>query len=138
MSSARWNSATRRALLGVALVLTASRAAIADPARLICDWDGGDAIVQDEPTIIELNQAQSSVSVHFSAYTIPALRSHVAAVSIGPLLALFGNDMVTFRNDGLNRHEMTYGAFSLNRITGAFIQIRSNYRWTCHSGQEHF
>lgn len=105
---------------------------MADPTTLICDWNGGDAIVQDEPTIIELNQARSEVSVHFSGYSVPVLGHQVRALSAERLPALFGNDMITFRYDGPDGLYLNArGAFSINRLTGAFVNIHSNNSWDC-------
>jgi hypothetical protein len=130
----------KQILLAALFLPTVSIAALADPAALFCDWNGGPSVVQSESTIIQLDEPTSVVRVHFPTYIIFApgySAAHVAAISIGPLQALFGNDMVTFRNNGLGEsYPNARGLFSLNRVTGDFVNRRTNYKWACHSSRK--
>jgi hypothetical protein len=125
----------RRALLGMAILATASQTALADPTTLICHMDGT-GIIENEPTTIELNAAQSSVVVHFAAnhYNVGPGEEH-AAWSLGPLPATFGADTISFSDP---RPRSILSNFTINRLTGAFVETNANWRWTCQPGKKQF
>src|SRR5947208_2347250 len=92
---------THRMLLGLA-ILVSSQAAMAQTTTLLCDLKNreADQISQDEPTTIELNDANSTVTVHFSALhdisgngTPPM---EFPAETTPPLPAQFGSNTITF------------------------------------------
>ena len=104
---ARCTITARRAILGAAILVMASQTALADTTTLICDTG---LPLDMGPTTIELNAAQSKVTLH-----LPALKnSSIPARTSGPLLARFGRDEINFsRTDGGVRH-----TYVLNRLTG--------------------
>jgi hypothetical protein len=131
----RWVGAARRALLGSALFLTASAPALAGSTTLICNMDAANSWKQDEPTIVELNEAQGTVVVHFSPLTLPLNGSHSPASSIGPLPGTFSADTISF----VDPHPPgILSNFTINRLTGALFESNSNWRWICQPGKKQF
>ena len=139
----RWVGPAKCVLLGMAALLTAGTAALADTTTLICHIDnpGLFGLFEDEPTTtIELNEAQGSVVVHLAAYhfTNPPDgltggtdgRGGGKARSIGPRPAIFGNDTITF-SDG-------DGDYIINRLTGAFAYPHGMKWGTCQPGKKQF
>ena len=133
----RWGGPAQWVLLGMAALLTAGTAALADTTTLICHVDnpGLFGLFEDEPTTtIELNEAQGSVVVHLAAYhfTTPPDgltggtdgRGGGAPRLVGPRPAIFGNDTITFSDPLLP------GDYIINRLTGAFAQP-GTMRWHC-------
>jgi len=64
MSLTKWNSAARRAFLGVAVLLTASTVAHADSVTLVCT---NDERPSDPPFKIELDPAHAAVTIVLTA-----------------------------------------------------------------------
>jgi len=141
-----WVDSTRRALLllGAIVLGAASQNVVADTTTLICQVAVPN-VIEDGATTIELNEAQSTVVVHFSAnhyINMPTSEEHPSR-SIGPFPAQFSNDTITFSDPNPNDY---FRVFSISRITGAFVMadVQSNlngiqnWRWTCHAGQKQF
>ncbi|MGH7024439.1 MAG: hypothetical protein ACREEB_12745 [Caulobacteraceae bacterium] len=99
MSFAGWNGVAARVIAGlVVLSAAAGTAAPADPTTLICklNFPGG-AVVEDEPTTIDLNEAADTVVVHFGPMHTEAGGYHaLRAFTLGPLSATFGAQTITF------------------------------------------
>jgi hypothetical protein len=112
-------------------LLMATMAAQAETTTLICrlnTFPGGPT--EDQPTTVELNGAQNTVVVHFSAmhHTDPDFSSQPSTT--GPLQANFSADSVSFSTPA--------GAtFSINRLTGAMVNS-NNLSWTCAPGKPLF
>jgi tetratricopeptide (TPR) repeat protein len=114
---------------------------------MICQ-PGYSQIFEDEPTTIELNEAQGSVVVHISAAHLRDSRgvsggwdghgSSTRAQSIGPFAANFGNDTITFSPSGPSGGDYRDGSFVINRRTGAFVfkpfdGVSTTWNvWHCH------
>ena len=125
----------RTASFGVFVFLMASTPALADTTTLICHLNGGDTIIEDEPTTIDLNEAQNSVVIHFGANHYNLGRVDVEqAVSVGPFQAIFGPDTITFNN---NNNAYT-GPYTLSRVTGVLANTSIGWRWTCEAGSKKF
>ena len=132
---ARWAIAARRALLGAAILIMASQTAFADTTTLICDTG---LPLDMGPTTIDLNAAQSTVTLHF-----PALKnSSIPARTSGPLRATFSRDEIDFsRTEGNVRH-----SYIINRLTAIVQDTAVNLgggpgfseSWTCHVGKKQF
>jgi hypothetical protein len=112
-----------------------SSGALADPVILACHGQG---FVQQEagPTMIELDEGQNMVTVHFSGY-IPPEGSYVTGkYTVGPVQAAYGAAEITFQDD---REEH----FVLNRLTGDLKSFAGDGRmsagsWLCHAGAKQF
>jgi len=138
MASAKCNWHMRRALLGMAILVAASQPALADTKTLICPMDSNLSRIEDEPATIELNEAASTVIVHFGAWHLkPNVGiGQTPAFSIGPLQAVFGTEVISFSyNDPPPQSQIVYN-LTLNRLTGA---LRGwTYNMTCHVGNAQF
>ena len=132
---------TRKIALAAILGLTAlpmiSAAASADPITLICRFGRiGDSIVEDEPTTIDLNEAQASVVVHFGLnhYTFPQFIQE-KPISTGPLAAVFGAETITFSAPSGTGYP---GDYVLNRLTGDLVNTNTNWRYACQPARKQF
>jgi hypothetical protein len=122
-----------RMLLGMAILVMASQAAMAKTTTLICNADAANLWKADEPTTIELNEAQSSVAVHFSAVTSIVDPIRMPAHASGPRPATFAADTISFSDQGFN--------YTLNRLTGSLSRLFRGdvaMRWTCQPGKKQF
>jgi hypothetical protein len=69
-------SGIAQCILGVAILVVASPAAKAQTTTLICNLDHQpDVFKEDEPTTIDLNEAQNTVAVHLCEDTIHKQRA---------------------------------------------------------------
>jgi hypothetical protein len=130
--NARRVGVMRRALLGLTVLLAASTAALADTTKLVCHL-GEQLYKEDGPTIIELNEAQSSVVVHFGGSQMANPPGVLPPRTIGPVPAVFGTDAITIPEPSYPE-----GSFVLNRLTGDLIQNVTNWKWTCQPGKKLF
>jgi hypothetical protein len=119
-------------LLGGMLLPIGNAAALAGPTTLVCHM-GEQLYKEDGPTIIELNEAQSSVVVHFSGSQMAYPKGVVPPRTIGPLSAVFGTDEITFPEPSSPSQ-----SYVLNRLTGDLFQKISNWKWTCQAGNRQF
>lgn len=113
-------------LASLAGTSTAARAA---PTRLICEMsDSITYLYQDEPTIVELDEAAKTVTVQFSAehFKDPGGISGgadghggSAASRLGPVPATYEATTITFKDANGTRHV-------INRLTGAFYGLTDN------------
>jgi hypothetical protein len=126
----------RRIFLGMAILVIASPAAMADPTTLICDTG---LPLDMGPTIVDLNEAQSTVTLH-----LPALKnSTIPARVMGPFHAAFGSETITFadtsygadNNYVINRLSATV---ALTQFGGEDHHMAGYANWTCHVGQKQF
>ena len=125
----------RQVFLGLAVLTMASTAATAQTTTLICNLIAPNVFTEDEPTTIELNEAQSSVAVHFSESTLSLNGGRYPEFSIGPLQATFAADTISFSDppNALN--------YTLNRLTGRFTRLFKGefaQGWTCQAGKKQF
>ncbi len=124
--------ATSLAFLGMIAFPTAG---MADTTTLVCNLSNRVGTAEDEPTTIELNEAQSSVVVHFGQnhYTVPNYQTE-RAVSVGPVPAVFGANTISF-----SLPYPVYGdPYVLNRLTGFLSNTTSAGNFTCHAVQKQF
>jgi len=137
MSFLKLNGVVCTALVAFALLSAGSQAAQADTTKLICSLSNSPN-AEDGPTTIELNEAQSSVVVHFSGYHVrpeSGLQGGGGAPrSIGPLSATFSDDTITFSNPQYPQQDQ----FKINRLTGELTNTITNWKWACEKGQKKF
>ena len=120
--------------LGAAALLATSQMAFADTTSLICHLNVGGSVVEDEPTTVELNEAQNTVVVHFGAnHYIVGNGDVEAAESVGPLPATFGSDQITFNLDTAYA-----GPYTLDRLTGVLMNTDTKWHWACQAGKRQF
>jgi hypothetical protein len=144
-------------------ILAACEPALAGPTMLVCHLDAPTALAfEDGATTIELNEAQSSVVVHFAAAHLTnsdgvtgaadGRGSPNPAASVGPLTAKFGSDTITFSStgggeyDSNGNHFVPYqGSYLINRLTGSFVHKSPGdgaltvwQKWTCKPGNRQF
>jgi hypothetical protein len=114
--------------------LTAAHAAFADPTTLVCNTG---LPLDMGPTIVDLNEAQGTVTLH-----LPALKnSEIPARTAGPFQATFGPETITFAD--MSNGEADY---VINRVSGtvALTQFAGDHHvagyanWTCHVAQKQF
>jgi hypothetical protein len=107
-----------RTLLGVAILMAASQAALAAPVTLIC------TPVFNVVITIDLNEAAHTVTInnlasYDSATTPPTV---IPASSSGPIAAKFDSKMITFA-----QHFAKFGTYenwTLDRRTGELLEYR--------------
>jgi len=119
----------------LAVTVMHPRVTLAGTTTLICHVIGT-MLVEDGSTTIELNEAQSSVVVHFAASHCTAAcgppRPGEPASSLGPLPAKFGANTISFSNPN---GPVTY---VIDRLTGVFVANYINVSWTCDVGKKKF
>jgi len=120
----------RRIFFGIAALLTASTAALAQTTTLVCNLDPSNAWKEVEPTTIELNDAQGYIVIHYAARTLSLNGDRAPARSSGPLPAVFGTDKITASSNGYND--------VIDRVTGIFIDTAAQWSWTCQAGKPQF
>lgn len=124
-------------------LFAASQPANADTTILVCALDTSHedprlVSVEEGNTTIELNEADSIVTVHFAA-NHPGPNSSggsVPAGTVGPMHATFGPDTITLQvgdADGGPWH----GTFTIDRITGQF-SVQAGWQWNCKVGKKQF
>jgi hypothetical protein len=131
-------------LVALAMLVATSKIALADTTTLICHMnDPMGFYVEFGPSTIELNKAQSTVTVHFSATRFSSSGNPNPAFTpanlLGPLQATFSADTITFK-DQWGR------TYILNRLTGVLsTQILLNgvmqtlaQTYNCHAAQKQF
>lgn len=129
-----WANAVRAALIGTAVLSMASTPTLADTTTLICNRDApNDPWKEIEPTTVQLNEAQSYVTVHWGAKT--SSFDSAPAFSIGPLRATFTSDTISFN---INAYP---DVVTINRLTGRMLLTFSSggyWSWACESGKAKF
>src|SRR5579863_5437586 len=127
MSSAKWNGSIAWMYVGLPLLVMASSPALAGATTLICPMDNNYMTYEDEPTTIELNEAQSTVVVNFAARHLKNPRGVSGgadgrggsnAFSTGPLSAKFSADTISFSWNYAGQ-DQTF-SWAINRLTGSF------------------
>jgi hypothetical protein len=132
----RWVGEAQRLLLVIVALVAASPAALADSASLICDEKGTAGVyTYDGAVTVDLNETQHSVVVHYPGVTGTVPVFHREARSVGPLLAIFKSDSITFSIPG--------NVITINRMTGEAV-IRTDggqtmaESWNCRAGKKQF
>lgn len=129
--------------LALAVLVASSQVAMADTTKLVCNLDSPAPFAEDQPTTIDLTEAQSSVVVHFGPThaTNPGItggfegRGGNGPFSNGPLPAVFSTDTITFAYPIPNT---TYVIdYVINRLTGVFTSSQGA-KWTCRAGKTQF
>jgi hypothetical protein len=120
-------------LIALAMLAAGSKIALADTTNLVCYVDVHN-VEQDDPTNIELNEAQSTVTVHFGKahYKNPYLE--YKAYTIGPLPAKFETNTITFSH----QNGTFYSNYVINRLTGSLFDNTTNWKWNCQAAQKKF
>ena len=121
-------NALRMALLSVIIFVSASRIVMADTTKLVCQQrpSSGSGWNDEQPRIVEFNEAQKFVVVHFPPTRMNEF--HEKGSTQGPFPANFSNDKITFSANGFN--------YVLNRLTGG-MSSEGGY-WTCQAGKQQF
>jgi hypothetical protein len=123
-----------RCFLGMTILVVASQAATAQTTTtLVCNADAANVWMDDEPSTIELNEAQSTVAVHLSAMVDIINHFRNPAHASGPLPATFTADTISFSDQGFT--------YTLNRLTGSLLRLFNDdvaLRWTCQAGKRQF
>jgi hypothetical protein len=144
MSGTRLIAIVAQVLLGLVLFATASPPALADTTTLICHMDM-DFFIEDDVTTIELDQAASTVVIHWGGYHSRDNVVRDLPHTNGPYHTEYGKDTITFHNNYIT--EDGYASYSINRLTGTFLeQILSDtltpqgapYKWNCHVAKPQF
>lgn len=138
------NSNFTAVALATAWVLFSAGEAFAAPVLLVCRMNSDMPFTEDEPTTMELDEAQGTVTVHFAATARKDMtgitggyegrggdRPHV----MGPLNAAYSAEAITFVYPNNGGNPMNY---SLNRVTGAFVSEADSLRWACQPGKKQF
>jgi hypothetical protein len=123
-----------RMLFGMIILVIASQATMAQTTTLVCRWDTSQSfLAEDQPSTVELNEAQHSVVIHLSAETMAGTLSggRIPAHSVGPLPATFTADTISFSD---RQSELDW---TINRLTGVLVNS-ANWRWTCQAGKRQF
>jgi hypothetical protein len=135
---ARWASAVRRTLWGMVILVTASQTALAASTTLVCSTGNPR---EASPTTIDLNEAQSSVTIHFGSTQCPGCTPDpIPGRTAGPLTAKFAKNAITFAE----RPDSRSFDYTINRLTGIVgvneTQQGQPYHtdWTCHVGKPQF
>jgi hypothetical protein len=121
----------------MAIPVMANQAAIAQTTTLICRLDPpqSQGFVEDEPSTLELNEAQSSVVVHFSAETVTASGGRLPAYLTGKRPATFAADTIfSVPHYSDANYTMSY---TINRLTGSWVSS-SGLKRTCQVGKRQF
>ncbi|MDE2163354.1 MAG: hypothetical protein KGJ53_09340 [Alphaproteobacteria bacterium] len=141
-----FSDAMRRIFLGLAALLTASTAALADPTTLTCHDDNLNSTI-----LIDLDEANGTATVTYPAYTFMnnGYQRSVPESSSGTLKAQFDPKTITFDQPG-DGGGSTHN--TINRITGvllAYVGTRAPYEqsaeqdrgiqtYNCHVGAKQF
>jgi hypothetical protein len=130
--TAGWVRGARLALWGTAIALTMnSQAAWAGTTTVLCDRNHPNE-VQNEPTVIELNEAQSTVTLHIGGFHLADSNGvtggddghgGIAPFTIGPVRATFDANTISFPGEG------PFVRFTLNRLRGTLEESSSGLRW---------
>src|SRR5450759_4111406 len=95
--------------ISVIVLVSSSPMATANATNLICQQRPSDGWNDDEPMLVELNEAQSSFVIHFPPHSYRD--QHLPANTQGPIPAKFSKDTITFSVGGSTN-------YVLNRLTG--------------------
>ncbi len=124
-------SGIARCFFGLAILATNGQAAMAQTTTtLICRMDASMPFIEKEPSIIELNEAQSIVTERISAKTLTINGALYEGFSGGPLPATFAADTIFFS-------DAKGFSYTLNRLTG-ILSNNANWKWTCQAGKKQF
>lgn len=139
--SLAWNGATWPALLGMAALLTASPAALAETTLLTCHLNSPqNAYREDGVPTIELNEAEGTIVAHFPQYTDKYNGDNFRrAHAVGPMPANFNPDTITFTDP--NPVFVSSDDYSLDRRSGSLSIANSTYPywiWSCEVGHRQF
>ena len=116
-------NALRMALLSVIVLVSGSRIAMADTTKLICQQRPGGGWHDEQPMIVELNEAQKTVITHIPPRRLNEFRVQGTTQT---LPANFGKDKIIYGNNVV-----------LNRLTGD-LSDGNGYYWTCQVGKPQF
>jgi len=144
MSLLKLNAGAGVILAVLAMLAATSKIALADTTTLICHMNDNPYWYEEGPSSIELNEAQSTVVVHYAAYH--GKRSGYTGPSAdtrGPFHATFSADTITWQE---SNGENGYTNFTINRLTGFFGgKLFYNGKsggdtnsYTCHAAQKQF
>ena len=119
-------------------LLMVTQPAMAQTTTLICNLDPAQAFTEAEPSTIELNEAKSSIAVHYSAETVLGSLSggRIPAYSTGPLAATFSADTISFSVPHYSDANYTM-SYTINRLTGSWVSS-SGLKRTCRAGKKQF
>jgi len=140
----RRSIAARRTLLGAAILMAASRAALAAPVTLVCTGGLG-------PLTLDLNEAAHTVTMNFPAKPVPETTppTLIPASSTGPMAAKFDSKMITFVSP-VGGGGTVYENWTLDRLTGVLMEyrgvnapydratLRNAWSRNCHVGKAKF
>ena len=128
-----WAVVVRRALLGIAVLLTPGTVARAQTTMLLCDMDMGGSwpYTQDEPTTIDLNETQRTVTIRFAPTHIHGTAE--PGYTEGPFTAAFSDNTISW--SGTTEGANVTGI--INRLTGIFT-TGVGWRYACQAGQRRF
>ena len=139
MSLLKLHSGTCVTLAVSAMLLVSSKIALADTTTLICHMNDNPYWYEEGPTSIELNEAQSTIVVHYAAYHGNAAVIRPASCNERTVSATFSADIITWQDGN--------GKFTINRLTGVFSgkvffpdgrDGGDTLCYTCHTAQKKF
>jgi hypothetical protein len=128
-----------------AFLLVGISPALADEAgtvHLICrpSGDAANAMIQDSPTTIDLNESQASATIHFAAFRLKgSISGPVPARTVGPMHAAFSDEAVTFENpDPNSAPNGGPDEYVLNRLTGDLSGKWGEDQMNCEAASKRF
>jgi hypothetical protein len=111
-------------------------AANADPTTLICDLHD-DLWIESQPTTLDVNEAQGTVTVHTGGVHAPG-GGFAPAHTYDPVPATFTDQEITFRFEDV---EKSAPLSVINRITGSLVAFQGGLgtaRYSCQAGHKQF
>ena len=124
------------------LILPAPVFADSGVIHLTCRPSGSAAnvMIQDDPTIVDLDKAQATATVHFASFRLQgSIGGPVSARTVGPMHATFSDETVTFENpDPNSAPNGGHDEYVLNRLTGAFRGLWGEDEFSCQVATNQF
>ena len=137
MTFLKLNGGTCVTLVVLAMLAASPKIALADTTSLVCHMAMDNPnYVEDDSTTIELNEAQSTVTVHFGKAHYSNPYGEYKAYTIGQLSAKFDTNTISFSaKNGLFGGNSNY---VINRLTGSLYDNTTNWKWKCRAAQKQF
>jgi hypothetical protein len=133
-----------RALLGMAVLVAACQTALADPTSLICDTTEPQYA---GPATVDLNEAKSTVTIHFPGSKPAPPLPGPPAYTVGPSPATFSPTTITFTQPSSGGGTTVSTTYVTNRLTATVEETgvtndpyrpTFNNTWSCHVGTAQF
>ena len=130
----KFANAAGMTLLGMVLLTAGAGTASADTTTLICDLHN-DLWIQNQPTTIDLNEAQGTVTIHTGGVHAEG-GGFEGPVTFDPIAATFSDREITFRWGNAS-----YPISVINRLTGGFAAFQpglGSVNYACQAAHKQF